>query len=292
MTTTNVYELVGSNGDIIVFDNVHYAVLRDNLEGFSGYPVEMNYISPPGHIGDKQTNLRFTRRVLSLKIATIANSSVNHEAQRVRLIKALNPANGDSTLIWHKSNETSVYIKVVPDNGYPAFTGVDPVDWIREADLDLVAQDPCWYALEELVQYPLRGFTGGFYLPFALPVSFGTVGGSLTITNPGDVPSGCTITVHGRMVTPVITNETTGETITIKQTVDTGEILTITTYDGNRSVTLTDALGNVSNAMHYVTIGSTYWQIHPGENVMQITAAEADTDAVAYVSYVPRYPAQ
>ena len=292
MATTNVYELIGSNGDTIIFDNVHYAVLRDNLEGFSGYPIEMNYISPPGHIGDKQTNLRFTRRVLSLSIATIGNSMVNLDALRDRLIRALNPANGESKFIWHKTDETSVFINVVPDSGYPAFGGVDPDNWIREADLDLVAQDPCWYALEELVQYPLRGFTGGFSLPFSLPVSFGTVGGSLTITNPGDVPSGCTITVHGRMVTPVITNETTGETITIKQTVDTGEILTITTYDGNRTVTLTNAFGVVTNAMHYVTIGSSYWQIHPGGNVMSITAAEADTDAVAYVSYIPRYPAK
>lgn len=290
---TATYELIGSNCDRIAFDGVEFGVSRDNLEGMSGYPIDVDYQHLPGQVGSYHDSIDIIERVITMRIAVFGLGRVALEGKRKRLIRALNPLNGKSTLIWHKANGESVYIQVYPDKDSPNFgQGTAPEATIWEGDLDLVAEDPCWYRLQDTVLYPLRGYEGGFSVPFSLPLSFGTISTSVTIDNPGDIPSGCTIQIHGMMVNPVISNLTTGESISIKRTIATGEILTITTGDDAQSAALTSADGTVTNALHYVSIESDFWHIWPGTNTLQILAADADAAAVAYVSYIPRDPAQ
>ena len=291
MTTT--YELIGSNGDSIAFDGVEYAIGRESLDGMSGYPTTIEYQHLPGQIGAYHDSVEITERAIAMRIAVFGLGRVALEARRRRLVRALNPLNGKSTLIWHKANGESVYIQVLPDGMSPNFgSGTAPDATIWEGDLDLIAEDPCWYVLQDAILYPMKGYEGGFSVPFSLPLSFGTISTSVTIDNPGDIPSGCTIQIHGMMVNPVVANLSTGEEISVKRTVAAGEILTISTGDDAQSAVLTAADGTTTNALHYVSIGSEFWHIWPGINTLQILAADADAAAVAYVSYIPRDPAQ
>lgn len=289
MTQRFVYELIGANGDHIYFDNNSFAVMSEGLEGFSGHPAELNLISTPGEIGELAANSTIKKRTLSMKLLVMGNGRAELDAKRLRLIKALNPINGASRLIWNREDGLSLGIDVYPDSNSPEFrTGTLPDARSWECYLDLIAPDPCWQSMTAETTM-LRGFVGGWSLPMSLPVSFGGVGTTLTMINPGDTPSPCEITLRGFLETPVIQNLITGESITVKRTIRAGEILTINTAHGNRSVTLTDIYGNVTNALHYVTISSTFFQIPSGNVKVTYSATDEGSGAVGYISYTPRW---
>jgi len=282
------YEIIGSNGDHIYFDNYHYSVLRAGLKGLSGYPNDLNLISSPGQIGSLCSSVTITPRYISLPVVIYGLGRAILERKWSRIVAALNPINGPSTLIYTRADGTRWYLGIYPDSDYPDIVeGVADDAPAMSVSVDLVAPDPCWYCETE-INLPLRGFVGGFSLPFSLPFSLGGVGTTATITNPGDTPTPCEIKLVGLLVRPVVTLVTTGETITVNRTINAGEILTITTEYGNKRVTLTAADGTVTNAMHYVTTRSRYLQIPAGMSQVRYTANEEGPTAMGYLTYTPR----
>lgn len=283
------YELIGSNGDHLYFDDNQYGILRDELSGIAVLPCEADTISSPGQIGTLFASTTVKERKISLHIAILGTGRAELEQLRSRLVRAINPLNGLSAFIWNRVDGTKVILRCRPDSGSPDFregTTPDAKRW--DTYLDLVADDPCWYADAETVN-PLRGFVGGWHLPLQFPMDFGGVGTIVTITNPGDTPSPCTIELRGKLVDPVITNMTTGESIAVRRTVETGEVLKVSTAFGNKRVTLVDAYGMETNAMHYVTIPSRFFQIPAGPVKLRYTASEEGKNAIGYIRYVPRW---
>lgn len=286
------YELIGSNEDHLYFDNQQYGILRDELSGISGLPCEAETISSPGQIGEIFTSIVVKPRTISLHVAVLGHGRAELEERRRRLIRALNPINGLSTFIWNQEDGSRMLIRCRPDSGFPNFEeGTAPDAMIWDAYLDLIADDPCYYAETEIVS-PLRGFTGGWHLPLQFPMSFGGIGTVVSIQNPGDTPSPCTIELRGKLVEPVITNLTTGESIAVRRTIEVGEVLKVTTAFGNKRVTLIDVFGTETNAMHYVTISSRFFQIPPGTVRLRYTASEEGDTAIGYIRYVPRWLGQ
>lgn len=285
----STYELIGSNGDHLYFDDNQYGILRDELSGIAALSCEADTISSPGQIGEIFASTTVKPRTINLHVSVLGRGRAELEERRSRLVRALNPLNGLSTFVWNRMDGTRMLLRCRPDSGSPDFgegTAPDAKKW--DAYLDLVADDPCWYADIEIVN-PLRGFVGGWHLPLQFPMSFGGVGTIVTITNPGDTQSPCTIELRGKLVEPVITNVTTGESIAVRRTINSGELLKVCTAFGNKRVTLVDAFGVETNAMHYVTISSRFFQIPPGSVRLRYTASEEGEDAIGYIRYVPRW---
>lgn len=290
--TVFTYELIGSNGDHLYFDNISYAVQQEGLQGFSGYPCEADLITSPGQIGAILNSINVGKRYISIPLTILGTNRANLEIKRDRLIRALNPINGLCTWIWNKEDGSKKYLKVIADADSPLFsagTSADATQW--PCIVDFVAPDPCWYSDTEITNV-LRGFVGGFTLPFVLPLTLGGVGTTLEFVNPGDTPSPCQIELRGMLQNPVITNLITGEVITVRKTIQDGEILTIDTTFGSRSVKLTDTDGNETDALHYCTIGSTFFQIPSGEVSVNYTATSEGAGALGYLTYTPRWLSQ
>lgn len=283
------YELIGSNGDHLYFDDNQYGILRDDLSGLAGLPCEADTISSPGQIGELFASTIVKPRKISLHVAVLGNGRTELEQRRTRLVRALNPLNGLATFIWNRMDTTRVFLRCRPDTDSPDFgEGTDPKAKRWDASLDMIADDPCWYADTETVN-PLRGFVGGWHLPLQFPMNFGGVGTVVTINNPGDTPSPCTIELRGKLVDPTITNVTTGESIVVRKTVEAGEVLKVSTAFGNKRVTLIDTFGTETNAMHYVTIPSRFFQIPAGPVKLRYTASEEGKTAIGYIRYIPRW---
>ena len=290
--TVYTYELIGSNGDHLYFDNVSFSVKKEGLQGFSGHPGEADLITSPGQIGALLNSVTLGKRYVSIPITIIGTNRANLETKRNRLVQAINPINGLCTWVWNKEDGSRMLLQVLADADSPSFTSgttADATQW--NCVVDFVAPDPCWYTDTEVTNL-LRGFVGGFSLPFTLPLTLGGVGTTLEFTNPGDTPSPCQIELRGMLQNPVITNLITGKKITVRKTIQDGEILTIDTTFGNRSVILTDADGNETNALHYCTIGSSFFQIPSGDVSVDYTATSEGSGALGYLTYTPRWLSQ
>lgn len=263
----DTYTLVGSDGSVIVFDDIDYAILRDSLKGLSGYPAEYDVSYSAGHIGALVSSTHLIERTITLHVMIFGNGRADLESKRLRLIKAVNPLCGPARLYWSRESGDRYYIKVRPAEGSPRFTkgtGHRASRW--DADLELICHDPSWYSAESHDHEFIR-LTSGFSLPFTLPFTLGNLSPEFMIDNTGSAPVPVYIELHGRLTAPIrLTNETTGETIVIRISLAEGETLEISTDKDDLYVRFIDAEGVAYNALYYCSVGSRFWQLALGPN--------------------------
>lgn len=286
------YELIGGNGDHLLFDNENYMLMKDGFSGWSTHPVDLMTNAAPGQIGETLLDAVIGKREFSFNAAIIGTSREELEEKRQRLVSALNPLNKTlCTLIWNRSDGSKKCIRCITDAGSPEFQiGTSPAPGVTvwECTVDMVAADPCWYETEPTI-FDLTAFVGGFKLPFSYPFTLGSTA-DVGFDNPGDTETPCKLTLYGKLTAPiVITNYTTGETITINIDVDTGYSLEINTAYGNRRVLLIDPSGTPQNALFFTSIDSQFFQIPPGRVRINYSAYEEGDTAHAVLEYTPRW---
>ena len=106
--------------------------------------------------------------------------------------------------------------------------------------------------------------------------------------NPGDVETPCTIVVNGPAVNPRIEVPATGEYIRLKMTILTGDVLTVNTGFGEKTISLTQS-GIVKNGIQFLDLGSTFFSLQVGSNVVYLDADEAEPVAVAAITWRERF---
>lgn len=129
--------------------------------------------------------------------------------------------------------------------------------------------------------------TGTALFPFSFPIQFGasTYSTSSVAVNEGDLEGyPINIKVVGPINTPTITNETTGQQITINTSITDGSVLTIK-YDKD---TLTaDVDGN--SVLGSVTNNSVFFKLLPGENNISLSGSAFDAGAYVELTYYKGY---
>lgn len=290
MTTLNgPYAIIGSKGELIQFDGVKYSLLVDGLSGFAQYPVSHDSTATPGMIGELYHTSTIGRRMLSFVLMVYGADRTELEANRSAFISAINPIYGKSVLLWKRKDGIIVTLEVIPDNGTPSFRNDvlgNATSW--KGYCDFIAFDPCYYD-EVQMEATVQGYIGGFTFPFTAPFTLGTSDSLASLYNTGDTPTPCIITLNGMMEHPIVTNVTTGEFISVKQTVADGETLEINTKYGEKSVTLIDADDVETNALNYVTSTSKFFQLVPGLNTIRFTATTQGINASGKLVYNPRW---
>jgi hypothetical protein len=110
--------------------------------------------------------------------------------------------------------------------------------------------------------------SGGFTFPKTFPFQFGDYTGGVptTATNSGDSITTVIVSINGPCANPIVTNSTTGELIQLNITLTAGDVLTVNTKFGSKSVVLIDSDGNMSNQMATLDPSSTFWQLAIGDN--------------------------
>lgn len=285
------YRLESPNGDVIEFDQVSYTILRDNLSGFAAYPVDYEITEPPGFIGAVVNSAVINTRTISLDVLVMGAGRAALEDNRLRLINALNPLNGRCRFVWTAEDQQEYYLDVTPADGSPDFsvgTAHEATMW--QCSIDLIAHNPCWMSMDE-VEIEIIGERGRFILPFD-PVKYriGDDESKTTITNPGTVDSPVVITLTGALYSPIVlTNTTVNQTMTVRQDIEYDETLVIDTSDDNLSVTLIDGSGERTDALHRCAIGSKFWQLRPGDNIIEYSVGSKGDSPRGVLAYRPRW---
>lgn len=109
-----------------------------------------------------------------------------------------------------------------------------------------------------------------------------------TILNEGNAPAPLHIRFTGPMTNPYICNRTTGQTVRIGHEIREGESLEINTEPGRRQIVLWQ--GNSSrNGMHYLDLSSSFFQLEPGENLVEIGDESPQEGSEAIFEYQSHY---
>lgn len=125
---------------------------------------------------------------------------------------------------------------------------------------------------------------------FEYPIIYGASTSSVSSNayNSGDIPTyPLSIQVNGPVSSPKIINTTTGEYIELQgvNLSSSSDVLSIIYDKDSLSVTL-----NGNSVLDAVTNDSDYFKLQPGDNIITLTGASIDTDAVCEIGYYDAWP--
>lgn len=173
--------------------------------------------------------------------------------------------------VYYKTANIDAYAE-----GYVETCEVSNFDTLTSGQIGIICPDPYWYSTSAIYAYYSQ-VTGAFHFPFPendapFPLGIYSKTGNISIENHGDV-TGFTIQIEavGDAMTPTIYNADTGEYLQIKGEIIKGDVITITTKTGNKTVTLTRN-GVDYNIINRLVSGSTWLQLAEGVNTFHLTA--------------------
>lgn len=112
--------------------------------------------------------------------------------------------------------------------------------------------------------------TSGLAFPAAFPWSFGSsTGGTATLNNTGSYPTPPLLVINGPLSYPQITNQTTGEYLSLNIVLGSSDTLTASHQTG----TLT--LNGSANRNNTVMAGSTFFNLGPGNTTLTFSSKDA-----------------
>ena len=197
------------------------------------------------------------------------------ELRRHELYRVVKPSR--YIKIWYKAANIDVYAE-----GYVETCEVSNFEQQISGQISILCPDIYWYSRDIFYAY-YSGVIGAFHFPFPesdAPFPLGVYSNSdaLSITNDGD-ETGFTLRIEALpsdipqevvAVTPTIYNEN-GEYLQIKGDILTGDVITVTTKTGNKTVTLTRN-GVDSNILNRLVSGSTWLTLKEGTNIFRVEA--------------------
>lgn len=109
-----------------------------------------------------------------------------------------------------------------------------------------------------------------------------------TISNPGNVESPVKIRFTGPIVNPYLKNQTTGEMLRIPHVIREGDYIEMETTPGKREIRLC-VDGTMMNGMHYLDLASKFWQLRPGDNIVEVGDESPGEGSEASFEFYPHY---
>lgn len=173
--------------------------------------------------------------------------------------------------VYYKTANIDVYTE-----GYVETCEVSNFDTLTSGQISVICPDIYWYSTSAVYAYYSQ-VTGAFHFPFPendapFPLGIYSKTDNISIENHGDV-TGFTIQIEavGDAMTPTIYNADTGEYLQIRGELLKGDVITITSKTGNKTVTLTRN-GVDFNIINRLVSGSTWLSLREGKNAFHVQA--------------------
>ncbi len=151
--------------------------------------------------------------------------------------------------------------------------------------------DPFWRSQIPCTE-KLAMLGGGLQFPLTIDsetgIQFGSKNNSADCINEGDAKTPLSIRIMGPAKEPCLTNRTTGEFIKVNKSIEEGATLEINTDLKDISVNIISN-GIAQDAIGYVSLDSTMFQLRPGTNKLEYTSADEDAKTQIYLEFYSRY---
>ncbi len=206
------------------------------------------------------------------------------------LSRALSGKMGLGTVYYSSDGITEKHIPAIPINS-PLYANKEYTTPNQSFLVQFYCPDPLFLG-DENVQYietllPLLEFPESFDVG-GIELSQYLVGEPIYIINGGHIESPVRIVFYGPASNPKIENQTTGQYIKINKVLLAGDVLTIDTAYGVKTVTLTTG-GVTSNAIQYLDLASEFWSLNVGQNAVRFTDDSSSTSARCGIFWRSRY---
>ena len=217
--------------------------------------------------------------------------------KRRDIINVLNPLLGPFHLEMHMWDGTIYSLhEVVYDGRFQATINARGEPTVQSIGVRMIAQDPVWFGPAQQIIFVPTELRDELVLPATFPIVFGTlaiIDETATATVQGNWEAYPTIEIYGPMGSSLIENTTTGEKLQLIYGTAVGEVVTIDTTPGNKSVTNNSG----DNLVGYLTSDSDLATFHidpaplapNGENTLHIHGAGSSLDAQITISWYDRY---
>ncbi|MED4299745.1 phage tail family protein [Geobacillus stearothermophilus] len=264
--------------------------LLQSIDGLGDVDADIQTQRAPFQDGSTYIDSVLQERAISLQIAILAADKSTLLQKRQYLASVFNPKLGLGTLRYENS-ETVREIEAVPD-GVPVFPSgkENRGPTFQKALVNLLCPSPFWLTEEKVDQ--LVVWEGGLEFPLELPTFFAqqSTNKAKILFNDGDVETPIFVTFHGPATAPIkIINVTTGEFIEVNQNLLVGERLEINTAFGQKRVTKVLSDGTEVNAFHYISLDSTFFQLIPGNNLLDYSTGADYERAAVTITWRNRY---
>lgn len=271
-----------ANGQQIKMDTRPFRLLT--LQGAGAVQTDIQTQKAPYQDGTTYIDALLEPRFLLLDVAIMAESNERLYQHRRKLAQVFNPKLGPGLLRYEYdggAKEIEAVAELAPD--FP--TGRDNrAPGFQRAILSLVCPSPFWLD-DYTVSEEIVTWIGGMRFPWRLPSKFAMKGPSIiNIVNRGDVDTPVRIAFQGPATNPKISNNTTGEFIQVNRELLAGDVLIITTDFGAKRVEI-----NGENVFNWIDLGSDFWQLQVGDNVIEYSSDDPVEPAAVTISYRNRY---
>lgn len=255
------------------------------LDGAGDVAVRVQSQKAPYQDGSTYIDNVLENRALCIEGMIIAKGDPEAlSLARRRLQRVLNPKTGGVTISYRQGAQLKE-IKGIAEStpvfpGGPGRKGLHYQKFL----LHLLCHQPFWLdhysESKEIITW-----LGGLTFPWVLPASFALKGLPIVnAVNKGDVKTPVRIEFKGPATNPKISNRGTGEFIQINRDLLFGDVLIITTDFGAKTVEI-----NGENAFHWIDLKSSFWQLQPGDNIIEYTSDIPVEPAAVTISYRHRY---
>ena len=146
------------------------------------------------------------------------------------------------------------------------------------------AFDPFWYDATTVTGTFTTGTAAAFFPILPLRLASSEVFADATLVNSGDIEAWPTWTITGPGSGLILRNQTTGKTLALDHTLTAGDIVTIDTNPGEKTVTLDDG----TNLFGDLTARQ-FWPVARGNNAVQVELVGATEDSSVQVTYRRRW---
>ena len=252
--------LENENGDKINMTTTANQYMTSKIEGLNPPAGTVSISSYAGMNGSYLNNAFIEKRNVVIHFEM---RGVNVEKRRHLLYKVVKPSR--YIKIYYSTANIDVYAE-----GYVETCEVNNFEELTNGQISILCPDIYWYSIKsEMVLY--SQIIGAFRFPFPendkpFPLGKYNTQNVMSIENDGD-EIGFTLEMEAiaDARSPTLYNADTDEYLQISGDILTGDILTVTTKTGNKTVTL-DRGGVKTNIINRLVSGSTWLTLREGKN--------------------------
>lgn len=258
--------LENENGDRIDLSKTANRFMFSKIEGLNPPAGTISTSSYAGMNGSYLNNAFIEKRnvVISFEMRGIGIEKRRHEMYRVvktsRYIK-----------VYYRTTNIDVYTE-----DYVETCEIENFERFTSGQISILCPDIYWYSTEtQIAEY--SQILGAFHFIFPdddkpFPLGKYNTQNLMTIQNDGD-EVGFTLEISGGPAkNPTLYNAETDEYMQILGDIEEGDIITITTKTGNKTVTL-EREGVQENIINRLVSGSTWLTLRTGENKFYLRAS-------------------
>lgn len=259
--------LENETGQQIDFSQTANRFMFAKIEGLNPPAGTISTSSYAGMDGSYLNNAFIEKRNV---VITFEMRGFGVEKRRHELYKVVKPSR--YIKIYYSTKNISVYAEGIVET-----CEMENFETLTKGQISIICPDIYWYSTEAQIAEYSR-ITGAFHFIFPdndepFPIGKYNTQNIMTIVNDGD-EVGFTLEISGGPAkNPTIYNAVTDEYMQILGEIKEGDIITITTKTGNKTVTL-EREGVVTNIINRLVSGSTWLTLRSGENKFYVRASD------------------